>query len=75
MQSLKFLNGPEMLRFQLCWVCYGCELRECKICAVCPRFFFCILKKLHSLQPWEGKDWAFCENARAVKENNATISF
>jgi hypothetical protein len=27
------------------------------------------------LQPWEEKDWAFCKNAKAVKENNATISF
>jgi hypothetical protein len=44
------------------------------MCSV-PRVFLLYFEKLHSLQPWEGKDWAFCKNTKAVKENNATISF
>jgi len=44
------------------------------MCSV-PRVFLLYFEKLHILQPWEGKDWAFCENAKAVKETNATICF
>jgi hypothetical protein len=36
------------------------------MCSV-PTVFLLYFEKLHSLQPWEGKDWAFCENAKAVK--------